>query len=156
MRLFSNSLKDTLSFGRKIARHARGGDIICLFGKLGAGKTALTKGIAQGLGIKKDNVVSPSFVLIREYARARVPLFHFDLYRLTDTKDILDLGYEEYFFGDGICVVEWADRLGCLMPKEFLKIELLHKDNTKRVFKFSAKGRRYKELLREIHENIRH
>lgn len=156
MQLISHSVKDTLNIGRAIARNLRPADIICLFGELGAGKTVLTKGIALGLGIKKEKVISPSFVLIRQYPQARVPLFHFDLYRLKDPADILGLGHEEYLYDDGVTVIEWADRLKQLLPEEFLKIELLLKPGLKRLLKFSASGSRYKELLGKIRENISH
>jgi len=154
MKLFSNSIKDTMVIGKAIARNVKKGDIICLFGNLGSGKTVLTKGIAEGLGVDKKNIVSPSFVILREYLKARVPLFHFDLYRLKDPKDILYIGYEEYLFGDGLTVIEWADRLKSLKLEEFLSINLSVKGNSKRQLVFKAKGKHYKDLLRGIHENI--
>jgi tRNA threonylcarbamoyladenosine biosynthesis protein TsaE len=122
---------------------------------LGSGKTVLTKGIAQGLGIKKERIISPSFVLIREY-KAEVPFYHLDLYRLKKPKDILGLGYEEYLYDEGITVIEWADRLKYLIPKEYLKIELSIKSQNQRLLKFIAFGGHYQELLKKIHEDIRH
>jgi tRNA threonylcarbamoyladenosine biosynthesis protein TsaE len=154
MKLISNAAKDTIAIGKVIAGNAKKGDIICLFGNFGSGKTVLTKGIAEGLGVDKNNIVSPSFVLLREYLKARIPLFHFDLYRLKDPKDILDIGYEEYLFGDGLTVIEWADRLNSLKPEEFLSIRLSVKGNSKRELVFKANGKRHKELLRKIHEDI--
>ena len=154
MKLFSNSVKDTIVIGKAIARSVKKGDIICLFGNLGSGKTVLTKGIAEGLGVNKRNIVSPSFVLLREYLKASIPLFHFDLYRLKSPKDILNIGYEEYLFGDGLTVIEWADRLKSLKPEEFLSINLSVKSSSKRQLVFKANGKRHKELLREIHEDI--
>lgn len=151
MEIISKSVKDTLSIGKVIAGNLQKGDIICLFGELGSGKTVLTKGIAEGLGIVGSRVISPSFVLIREHKSAKLPLYHFDLYRLKDPKDIVTIGYEEYLYDDGISVIEWADRLKYILPKEFLKIELFLKANSKRQLKFSAFGRRYKELLERIH-----
>lgn len=134
-----------MKIGRRLARKLQKGDIICLFGKLGSGKTVLTKGIAQGLGIEKSRVISPSFVLMRQHLKVRLPLYHFDLYRLKQPKDILDLGYEEYLFAEGISVIEWADRLNYLLPKEFLKIELFLKEGFERLIKFTALGERYKQ-----------
>ena len=154
MKLISNAAKDTITIGKIIARNAKKGDIICLFGNFGSGKTVLTKGIAEGLGVDKNNIVSPSFVLLREYFKARIPLFHFDLYRLKDPKDILDIGYEEYLFGDGLTVIEWADRLNSLKPEEFLSIRLSVKGSLKRELVFRANGKRHKELLRKIYEDI--
>jgi tRNA threonylcarbamoyladenosine biosynthesis protein TsaE len=156
MQIISKSVTQTINIGKAIARNLKPADIICLFGQLGSGKTVLTKGIAQGLGVKKSKVVSPSFILIRIHANARLPLYHFDLYRLESTQDILALGYEEYLCDAGVAVIEWADRLKYLTPKEHLKIELLLGADSKRLIKFTAHGRRYKELLKKIHENIRH
>ena len=152
MKVISKSVSNTISIGKKIAKNLKKGDIVCLFGELGSGKTILTKGIALGLGIKRDEIISPGFVLIRQYQKARFPLYHFDLYRLKVSKDILSLGYEEYLYSQGISVIEWADRLKYLMPKEFLKIELFIKGKKSRLIKFFAFGRRYKELLAKTYE----
>jgi tRNA threonylcarbamoyladenosine biosynthesis protein TsaE len=153
MRLLSGSVAATIKIGRAIARHARKGDIVCLSGQLGAGKTVLTKGIAAGLGIAKNKLISPTFVLIREYPHARLPLYHFDLYRLNTPSDILVLGYEEYFYDDGLTVVEWAERLKYLLPAEYLKIELRIRKDKKRLLVFEAAGSRYRRLLKEINED---
>lgn len=152
MKIISKSVNNTLKIGAKIARNLQKGDIICLFGELGSGKTVLTKGIASGLGIRKDRVISPSFVLIRQY-RGEIPFYHFDLYRLKMPKDILGLGYEEYLYDEGITVIEWADRLKYLLPQEYLKIELFIKPGSQRLLKFKAIGSRYKELLDRVHES---
>ena len=98
----------------------------------------------------------PSFVLIRPYRQARLPLYHFDLYRLKEPRDILALGYEEYLYADGVAVIEWADRMGYLGPCEFLKVELFIKEGSKRRLRVSAQGARPRELLRKIHENTGH
>jgi tRNA threonylcarbamoyladenosine biosynthesis protein TsaE len=156
MQAISKSISSTLNIGKKIAENLEAGDIICLFGELGSGKTVLTKGIASGLGINKSKIVSPSFVLIRQYNQSRLPLYHFDLYRLKAPKDILLLGYEEYLYGEGIAVIEWADKLGYLLPKDYLGIELFVRGESERLFEFKACGRHYQELLEKIHENIRH
>lgn len=152
MKLISKSVNNTLDIGKKIAKNLQKGDIVCLFGELGSGKTVLTKGIALGLGIKKNIIVSPSFILIRQYS-GKILFYHFDLYRLKKPKDILSLGYEEYFYDDGITVIEWADRLKYLLPPEYLKIELFIKSNKQRLLEFSAFGRRYKELLGNIYKD---
>jgi len=154
MKIISQSVKDTLKMGRIIAKNLKKGDILCLFGQLGSGKTVLTKGIASGLGIKKERIISPSFVLIREYAQGKLLLYHFDLYRLKEPKDIFNLGYEEYLYNNGITVIEWADRLKYFLPSEFLKIELCLKQGSQRLLKFQAIGRRYQDLLDKIHEDI--
>jgi tRNA threonylcarbamoyladenosine biosynthesis protein TsaE len=153
MKIISRSEKHTLDIGKKIAANLVKGDIICLWGQLGSGKTVLAKGISSGLGIKKDEVISPTFVLMRCYA-GRIPVYHFDLYRLSQPEDIINIGYEEFLFGDGISIIEWADRLMRLLPQEFLKIELRVSGENQRSFKFTAQGKRHKELLEKINADI--
>jgi tRNA threonylcarbamoyladenosine biosynthesis protein TsaE len=152
MRLISASIRRTLNIGRSLSRRLRPGDIVCLAGQLGSGKTILAKGMAWGLGIKMQEIVSPTFVLLRQYSEGRLPFYHFDLYRLNSPGDILGLGYEEYFYGDGITAIEWPDRLKYLTPQDYLLIELAVYGRNKRSLKFRAFGRRYKELLQNIHE----
>lgn len=151
--MISRSVGDTIRLGKIIAKNLKKGDIICLFGDLGSGKTVLTKGIAMGLGIRGENVISPSFVLIRRHYQGRMPLYHFDLYRLKGPGDIVSLGCEEYFYGEGAAVIEWAERLKFLLPENFLKIELSFKSLTRRSIKLSARGRRYIELAKKIQES---
>jgi tRNA threonylcarbamoyladenosine biosynthesis protein TsaE len=153
LRIISRSEKETIDFGSRLVRLLSGGDIVCLFGTLGAGKTILVKGMAKGLGINKDEVISPSFVLIREYRRGKraktgIPLYHFDLYRLKNPRDILNLGYEEYFYNQGITVIEWAERMAGYLPPEFLKVEIEIKGETERAIRLTAKGQRYRKILK--------
>ncbi|MEK6202392.1 MAG: tRNA (adenosine(37)-N6)-threonylcarbamoyltransferase complex ATPase subunit type 1 TsaE [Desulfobulbaceae bacterium] len=118
------TLDDTLAFGRLLGQSARPGDIICLDGDLGAGKTTLTQAIAQGLDVPaNDYVTSPSFAILHEY-QGRLPLYHMDFYRLTDAADIEDMGLDEYFFLSGLTVLEWSERAGDLVPASRLKITL--------------------------------
>jgi tRNA threonylcarbamoyladenosine biosynthesis protein TsaE len=152
MEIISGSAQKTLGVGKLISGKLKKGDIVCLFGDLGSGKTVLTKGICLGLGIDKDKVTSPTFVILRQH-EGKLPIYHFDLYRLTSPEDILDLGYEEYFFDEGVSVIEWADRLGQLLPKEFLKINLLVKGENQRAIRISAQGLRYRKLLEDIRED---
>lgn len=156
MKIISQSVKETLDLGKVIAGYLKPQDIICLEGGLGTGKTTLTKGIAQGLGIDKSEVTSSSFILIRQHLGGRIPLYHFDLYRLKQASDIVTLGYEEYFYDEGVSVIEWAQNLTYLMPKECLMVELDYSQGNKRRLKFSASGTHYKELLRRINEDISH
>jgi len=155
MKIVSKSVKETLAIGRKISGYLGKGGIVCLFGQLGSGKTVLVKGMASGLGISTEKIISPTFVLVRSYSDSRLPFYHFDLYRLGSLKDILDLGYEEYLYGAGVSVIEWADRLKKLLPKEHLAIKLSIKGNDKRLLEFSAKGRHYEELLRSLRKDKR-
>lgn len=148
--LISNSVNDTIRIGRRLSAFFKPADILCLFGEFGSGKTMLTKGIASGLGIDPAQVISPSFVILRQYCAARLPLFHFDLYRMKDSGNICDLGYEEYLYDAGLSVIEWPERLKFLLPKEFLRINLsLTADNRRRI-DMLAQGNRYKELLKEF------
>ncbi len=154
MKILSNSVKDTLRTGSRIARFLRPGDIICLEGEIGLGKTIMAKGLALGLGVEAFKVTSSSFVLIREHTEGRLPFYHFDLYRLRDPLEIASLGYEEYFYGDGVSAIEWPQRLGCLMPKECLLVKLNYKGPNERILNFSGTGQRYKELIDKINEDI--
>ena len=147
MRLVSDSPRKTREIGKILAKNLGKNDIVLLFGELGAGKTVLTQGIAVGLGIKKDLVISPSFVIIRKYSGRSLSLNHFDLYRLQKTDDILTLGYEEYFYDQAVTVVEWAARMKGFLPKEYLKIEFVIKGDTQRVLKITALGQHYRALL---------
>lgn len=149
MKFISHSVADTLKLGRGIARQLKQGDIICLFGDLGSGKTVLARGIAEGLGVKAAEVISPTFVLLREL-QGRLPFYHFDLYRMEKIKDILGLGYEEYFYGAGCTAVEWAGRLGRLLPKEYLKITLRASADKERRIELTALGSRYQELIKAL------
>jgi len=110
-------------YGHTLAYRLEAGDVIALTGELGAGKTTLTKAIAEGLGVT-DTVTSPTFTLINEYYSGRLPLFHFDVYRLTDASELETLGYEEYFFGKGVTVIEWADLVSDYIPDTAIKIKI--------------------------------
>lgn len=153
MKIVSHSLVQTYSIGRAIARRLCPGDILCLVGSLGSGKTALTKGICEGLGIDRREVISPTFVLLRNY-QGRVAVYHFDLYRMEKADDVLGLGMDEYLYGDGVSIIEWADRLGFLTPVEFLKIELSVRPGTQRQLSFTAVGKRYAKIKEQVREDI--
>lgn len=109
--------KETRAFGLALAKELKPGDIVGLVGDLGTGKTTLTRYIAEGLGILEP-IQSPTFTIIREHRNGRLPLFHFDVYRLEGADDLIELGYEDYFFGEGVTIVEWADKVIDLMPEE--------------------------------------
>ncbi|MDD2679374.1 MAG: tRNA (adenosine(37)-N6)-threonylcarbamoyltransferase complex ATPase subunit type 1 TsaE [Candidatus Omnitrophica bacterium] len=156
MQIISQSVKDTLHLGRLLARLLTAGDIICLTGELGSGKTVFTKGIAEGLGVNQAKVTSSSFILIRQHLEGKVPLYHFDLYRLQKPGDLAAVGYEEYLYDEGVAVIEWAEKLDCLMPREHLMVELSYRGENKRLLKFSATTPRYKKLLRVLNENLSH
>lgn len=114
---------ETVGFGIELGQTAKPGTVIALTGDLGAGKTTLTKSIAKGLGIE-DVITSPTFTIVKEYDSGRLPLYHFDVYRIGDVDEMYELGYEDYFFGEGVCVVEWADLIEDIMPEEALRINI--------------------------------
>jgi len=149
----SHNSNETKNLGKKLGKLLRKGDLIALDGDLGAGKTCLVQGIALGLN-SKDDVTSPSFSLIKEYS-GDIPIYHFDLYRLENNERIEDLGYEEYFFGNGITLIEWAEKIQKYLPEQMLKImiKMNNKNNHVRTILIEATGKRYKEIIGEI--NIR-
>lgn len=112
----SNSWVETENIGKKMGEAVQSGDIIAFSGDLGAGKTAFTRGLARGLGISSP-VTSPTFTIVHEYTEGRIPLFHFDLYRLSGEDDLFDLGFEEYFTRKGVCVLEWSEIAGDLLEE---------------------------------------
>lgn len=111
----SFSERDTFEIGKKLGRRAAGSEIYLLHGDLGTGKTVFTKGFAEGLGILEP-ITSPTFTLIQQYEGGRIPLYHFDVYRIGDVEEMYELGYEEYFFGEGVCLIEWASRVQEILP----------------------------------------
>lgn len=135
--------------GRALGLLAAPGDLFALHGPLGAGKTVLVKGIASGLGIDPENVTSPTFTLIHEY-RGQLPLFHIDAYRLQGAGDLAALGAEELFFGHGVTVIEWADRVCDLLPAERLDVLLSHVDESTRRVQLQPRAARYEKLAAEL------
>jgi len=123
----SRSEAETAKFAESIAQTARQGDIFCLTGPLGAGKTAFAKGFAMGLNVSDATyVVSPTFTLLNGYYSGRLPLYHFDVYRLSGAEELEGIGYEEYFYGNGVCLVEWADRVTDVLPSTAVWIDIAY------------------------------
>ena len=144
--IISTKLEDTQLFSRRLASFLQPGDVLTLEGDLGAGKTAFTKGLAIGLGIQK-NVNSPTFTIIKEY-QGDMPLYHMDVYRLEDSYE--DLGFDEYFHGNGVTVVEWAHLIEDQLPNERLNIYIYHQGNDSRKLVIKPMGERYEQLCKEI------
>lgn len=119
----TRSLEETLQFGERLGRELKRGDVVALSGELGAGKTALIKGIARGLGVT-DEVTSPTFTLIHEYGGGRVPLFHIDLYRLDSLEQALAIGIEEYLDVAGVTAIEWSEKIDKLLPATATRIRI--------------------------------
>lgn len=144
---------DTKNLGCLLGQLVRPGDVICLNGDLGAGKTHFSQGIAMGLGVK-EHVTSPTFTLINEY-QGRLPLYHMDVYRLGGAEDMADLGYEEYFYDEGVCLVEWADLVAEVLPPERLDVEILTTGANQRLISFTPRGQRYSRLVEELFSIVR-
>lgn len=126
MTVTTRSESETAQVGRDLAETLRAGDVVRLYGDLGAGKTAFVKGLAEGLGVAADEVSSPTFTLVQEYRGGRLPLFHVDLYRLDDPREIVDLGLDEIAL-DGILAVEWAEKLDArLTPSRDVEVRIAH------------------------------
>ena len=163
--IISHSSAQTQRLGARLGALLQGGELILLDGQLGTGKTTFAQGLAQGLGIT-EIVNSPTFTLLKEYPgrlrpagqsngtlRVGPALYHFDLYRLDDPEEILDLGFEDYFYSNGVCVVEWADKADALWPTEHLRIRMKVMSETKRGLLFIATHAPYVELLRQFQKN---
>ena len=132
----AQSEADTDRLGAKLAEVLTPGTLVALVGTLGAGKTRLVQAVAVALGVPTEEVTSPTFVLVNEYLGGRLPVYHFDAYRLKDEDEFLELGPEEYFDGEGITFIEWADRVESCLPKKFVRIEAKVTGDTGREFLF--------------------
>jgi tRNA threonylcarbamoyladenosine biosynthesis protein TsaE len=169
--IISHSSAQTQRLGMRLGDILRGGELLLLDGQLGTGKTTFTQGLARGMDIT-DIVSSPTFTLLKEYRghlvspsqsgheislsqpqRLGLALYHFDLYRLEDPEEIIDLGFEDYFFSSGVCVVEWADKADLLWPDQHLRVHLKMMSETKRGILLFATGLRYCQLLQEFQKN---
>lgn len=123
MTIESLKSEDTFNIGLQLGSDAKKGDIYCLSGDLGVGKTVFTQGFARGLGID-EAVNSPTFTIIQEYEGERMPLYHFDVYRIGDVEEMEEIGYEDYFYGEGVCLIEWAELIEELLPKKRTTISI--------------------------------
>ena len=146
----TNSPEDTQEIGAQIGKLLKPGDVVALIGDLGSGKTCLTQGIARGCGVdEKQYVSSPPYIIVNEYV-AGYPIYHLDLYRIRSASEIWDLGLEEFLYGSGVCIIEWADRLQDELPKNYLKVELFYVDDNMRTMKISSVGTKYDGLVKEL------
>lgn len=135
----SHSDQDTVNLAKDLASGLKAGDIIALIGDIGTGKTTFVKAIAKALGIS-ETVSSPTFTIVREYRSGKFPLFHFDVYRLSNEDEFYDIGAEEYLYGDGITIIEWADIVEDALPLNAMIIEIKYGNNEgERIFNFSVK-----------------
>lgn len=149
LKVSTNSPEETKELGYRLGKNLKAGDIICLVGDLGAGKTTLTQSIAKGLDVD-EYVTSPTFTLINEY-EGRYPVYHFDVYRLNDVDEMYDLGYEEYFYSGGVTLIEWGNLIEEMLPQNRLNIKIKRgNENNKREVLISGKGTRYEEIIKEL------
>ena len=139
MKIESYCAQDTYKFGKMLGDGAVKGEVYCLSGDLGVGKTVFTQGFASGLGIE-EAVNSPTFTIIQEYDSGRIPLYHFDVYRISDPEEMEEIGYEDYFYGEGVCLIEWAELIHELLPRNYKKITIK---------KELDKGFDYREIILE-------
>ena len=147
-----HGLEETEEFGKRLGSILEGGDLISLTGDLGAGKTTLTKSIGVGLEVS-DYITSPTFTLINEY-KGRVWLYHFDVYRLEDEEDLLDLGYEDYFYSNGVTIVEWGNKIEDILPENRIDINLEKgKELDERIVTITGHGDRYNKIIKELNIN---
>ena len=123
MRIDSYSAKETLEIGRKMGEQAVPGTVYTLIGDLGVGKTVFTQGFARGLGITEP-ISSPTFTIIQEYEEGRLPFYHFDVYRIGDVEEMEEIGYEDYFYGSGVCLIEWANLIPEILPEKLTRITI--------------------------------
>lgn len=132
MQIFkSSSVDETLRIASGFGEGLKPGDVVCLTGDLGSGKTHFVKGVAAHFGVKPEQVSSPTYTLIHEYSGS-IPVFHFDCYRLKNEQEALEIGAEEYFYGEGVCLVEWPEKIESLIPEEAIWIKISHLSDFKR------------------------
>ena len=148
----SRSEFDTDRLGAVLAELVPAGTTIALCGTLGAGKTRLVQAVAGALGVPREEVTSPTFVLVNEYVGGRLPVYHFDAYRLRDEDEFLELGPEEYFDGPGLTFVEWADRVENCLPPDFLRIDIEVTGDTERRFTISGSSSKLASLVKSLQE----
>ena len=147
MKLLSSSPQSTLQFGKQLGSLCAPGDVICLGGDLGAGKTTLAQGIAAGAGVsEREYVNSPTFAILHEYD-GRIPIYHLDFYRLNSTEDVIALGIEEYFYGAGVTLIEWFERAPELVPESALRVTLLHRGDTSREIALHSAADNWRQRL---------
>lgn len=139
MKYISNSEKDTYNLAKKFEEKLRGGEVVVLNGDLGAGKTTFTKGLCKALGVT-ENVTSPTFTLMNIYQSGRLKLYHFDMYRIEDESEALELGLDEFFNSNGVCMIEWAENIRNMIPKNHITINITKLGENSREFEFLGLG----------------
>jgi tRNA threonylcarbamoyladenosine biosynthesis protein TsaE len=151
--VITTSPEQTERIGELLGTRLERGDVVCLYGELGAGKTSLAFGIAMGLDVQEQYITSPTFSFVNEYT-GRVPFYHIDLYRLKTPSELEGIGFEEYIESDGVTVIEWAERAEDELPEECFSIYLSYVSENSREMGFLAEGERYKKLLEGLKEDL--
>jgi tRNA threonylcarbamoyladenosine biosynthesis protein TsaE len=152
--VITTNQEQTWQIGEMLGARLDAGDTVCLYGDLGAGKTSFSYGIAQGLEVEEQYITSPTFTFVNEY-QGRVPMYHIDLYRLTDPDELHNIGFEEYLDSDGVTVIEWAERAEDELPVERLSVYLSHVNDHSREIGFLAEGERYQKLLDDLSNELK-
>lgn len=152
MEIYLQDSAATEALGKLLGRHAADGDVFCLTGDLGAGKTLLSRGVAEALGVSSEDVTSPTFAIMNVYQGTELEVRHLDLYRLNRPEELEDIGFDEYAGGDGVTLIEWAELFSEQLPEEYLQITL-RLDGAGRRAMLEPKGARYEELLGEVEKD---
>ncbi|MCK5594918.1 tRNA (adenosine(37)-N6)-threonylcarbamoyltransferase complex ATPase subunit type 1 TsaE [bacterium] len=145
----TNNPEDTICLGMKIGELLKEGNVVALIGNLGAGKTVISNGLCSGLGVREDYITSPTYTIINQY-EGRIPVYHIDLYRLKNSSELYNLGWDEYIYGNGTCIIEWADRAAEMLSEEYLTVNIKVTGTNKRQITLQAKGATYKSLLEKV------
>ncbi|SCI34458.1 MULTISPECIES: tRNA (adenosine(37)-N6)-threonylcarbamoyltransferase complex ATPase subunit type 1 TsaE [unclassified Romboutsia] len=147
VKIYLDGEEQTKEIGYKLGKLLTPGSVICLIGDLGAGKTTMTQSLAKALGVD-DYITSPTFTIVNEY-EGRLPLYHFDVYRIGSSEEMYDIGYDEYINSDGVCIIEWANLIEDILPSEYLDIQLSYKDMGREMI-LNPVGEKYKKIVEEL------
>ena len=147
VKIYLENEEQTKDIGYKLGQLVTPKSVICLIGDLGAGKTTMTQSLAKALEVD-DYITSPTFTIVNEY-EGRIPLYHFDVYRIGSSDEMYDIGFDEYIDGDGVCIIEWANLIEDILPNEYLYIEMNYKE-TGREMILTPKGEKYEEIVKEL------
>jgi tRNA threonylcarbamoyladenosine biosynthesis protein TsaE len=147
VKIYLENEEKTREIGSKLGELLTPKSVICLIGDLGAGKTTMTQSLARALGVD-DYITSPTFTIVNEY-EGRMPLYHFDVYRIGSSEEMYDIGFDEYIDGEGVCIIEWANLIEDILPDEYLYIEMNYKE-TGREMILTPKGDKYEEIVKEL------
>lgn len=147
VKIYLENEEKTKEIGYKLGKLVEPGSVICLIGDLGAGKTTMTQSLAEALEVD-DYITSPTFTIVNEY-EGRLPLYHFDVYRIGCSEEMYDIGYDEYINSDGVCIIEWANLIEDILPDEYLYVELKYKEMAREMI-LTPKGEKYEKIVEEL------